>query len=73
MLIDFMSMMEHLFREGVVSPPASGTNWVDWSNAMGREMYLHHALAKLNAEYPPESNCDFLTHQASKADGSDSL
>jgi hypothetical protein len=57
---------------GVVSPPAPGTNWVDWSNALGWEMYLHRALAKLNAEYPLEADCDFLTHWALKADGSDS-
>ena len=55
-----------------LSLPPPGTNWVDWSNAMGREMYLHWALAKLNAEYPPEADCDFLTHRALKADGSDS-
>ena len=35
-------------------------------------MYLEHALAKLNAEYPPESDCNFLTHRALKANGSDS-
>jgi hypothetical protein len=55
-----------------LSPPAPGTNWADWSNALGREMYLHRALAKLNAEYPPEADCDFLTHRALEADGSDS-
>jgi len=55
-----------------LSPPPPGTNWVDWSNAMGREMYLHRVLEKLNAEYLPESDCDFLTHQAPKADSSDS-
>jgi hypothetical protein len=71
-LVDFVSMTEHLPRGGVVSPPPPGTNWADWSNAMGREMYLHRALAKLNAEYPPESDCDFLTHWALKANGSDS-
>jgi hypothetical protein len=72
-LVDFMSMTEHLSRGGAVSPPAPGTNWVDWSNTMGREMYLHWALAKLNAKYPPESNCDFLTHRAPWADSSDSF
>jgi hypothetical protein len=71
-LIDFMSMMEHLPRGGVVSPPAPGTNWADWLNALGREMYLHRVLEKLNAEYPPESDCDFLTHRAPRADGSNS-
>ena len=71
-LVDFVSMTEHLPREGVVSPLAPGTNWADWSNAVGREMYLRRALAKLNAEYPPEADCDFLNHRAPKADGSDS-
>jgi hypothetical protein len=39
-----------------VSPPGPGTNWADWSNAMGREMYLRRALEKLNLEYPPASD-----------------
>jgi len=39
-----------------VSPPGPGTNWADWSNAMGREMYLRRALEKLNLEYPPTSD-----------------
>ena len=38
-----------------VSPPLPGTNWADWSNAMGREMYLHRALERLNFEYPSDS------------------
>ena len=67
-LVNFILMMEHLPRGGAVSPPLPGaTNWVDWLNTMGREMYLHHALEKLNTEYPPESDCDFLTHRALKA------
>jgi len=36
----------------VLSPPRPGTNWVDWSDAMGREMYLRRALDRLNFEYP---------------------
>jgi hypothetical protein len=39
-----------------LSPPGPGTNWADWSNAMGREMYLWRALEKLNLEYPPISD-----------------
>jgi hypothetical protein len=58
-------------RVDSVSPPPPGTNWADWSNAMGQEMYLHWVLAKLNAEYPPEADCNFLTHRALKADSSD--
>jgi hypothetical protein len=37
-----------------MSPPRPGTNWADWSDAMGREMYLRRALDKLNFEYPPD-------------------
>jgi hypothetical protein len=37
-----------------VSPPRPGTNWADWSDAMGREMYLHRALDRLNFEYPSD-------------------
>jgi hypothetical protein len=55
-----------------MSPLPPGTNWADWSNALGREMYLRRALAKLNAEYPPEADCDFLTNRAPMADGPDS-
>jgi hypothetical protein len=35
-----------------LSPPAPGTNWADWSDTLGREMYLHRALDRLNLEYP---------------------
>jgi hypothetical protein len=71
-LVNFVLIMEHLPRRRVVSLPPSGTNWANWSNALGREIYLHHALKKLKAEYPPESDCDFLTHQAPMADSSGS-
>jgi hypothetical protein len=37
-----------------VSPPRPGTNWANWSNAMGREMYLRRALDRLNFEYPSD-------------------
>jgi hypothetical protein len=37
-----------------VSPPRPGTNWADWSDAMGREMYLRRALDRLNFEYPSD-------------------
>jgi hypothetical protein len=38
-----------------LSPPRPGTNWADWSDAMGREMYLRRVLNRLNFEYPPDS------------------
>jgi len=38
-----------------LSLPRPGTNWADWSDAMGREMYLRRALDQLNFEYPPDS------------------
>jgi hypothetical protein len=47
--IDTMGQRTHL------SPPRPGTNWADWSDAMGREMYLRRALDRLNFEYPPDS------------------
>jgi hypothetical protein len=53
-LVDYVSMAEHLPSGGEVSPPRPGTNWADWSDAMGREMYLHRALDRLNFEYPPD-------------------
>ena len=59
MLIEsVLSMMEHLpsGREVLpppsVSPPLPSTNWANWSNAMGREMYLCRVLNRLNLEYP---------------------
>jgi hypothetical protein len=56
MLIKSMlAMMEHLPSGGEVSLPPPGTNWADWLNALGREMYLQRALAKLNLELPCES------------------
>jgi hypothetical protein len=55
-LVEYVSMVEHLPSGREVSPPGPGTNWVDWSNAMGREMYLRRALEKLNLEYPPTSD-----------------
>jgi hypothetical protein len=48
------SMMEHLPSGGEVSLPPSGTNWADWSNALGRKMYLRRALTKLDLELPCE-------------------
>jgi hypothetical protein len=35
---------------GRVSPPRPSTNWADWSDVMGREMYLRRALDRLNFE-----------------------
>ena len=43
-------------HEPLLSPPRPGTNWADWSDAMGREMYLCRALDQLNFEYPPDSD-----------------
>jgi len=40
----------------VVSPPAPGSSWTDWSHAWGREAYLNRALKKLNLEYPHDSD-----------------
>jgi hypothetical protein len=55
-LVNYVSMAEHLPSGGEVSPLRPGTNWADWSNAMGREMYLCRALDRLNFEYPPDSD-----------------
>ena len=49
MLIESVSsMMEHLPSGREVSPLPLGMNWVAWSDALGREMYLQKALEKLN-------------------------
>jgi hypothetical protein len=32
-----------------------GTNWANWSNMMGREMYLRRVLDRLNLEYPSDT------------------
>ena len=42
------------FTAAKMSPPRPGTNWADWSDAMGREMYLRRALERLNFEYPSD-------------------
>ena len=54
-LVDYVLMVDHLPSGGEVSPPAPGTNWVDWSNALEREMYLRRALDRLNFEYPSDN------------------
>jgi hypothetical protein len=54
-LVDYMSMVDHLPSGGEVSPPAPGTNWANWSNTLGREMYLCRALDRLNLEYPSDN------------------
>jgi hypothetical protein len=41
-------------RRTSMSPPRPGTNWANWSDAMGREMYLRRALDRLNFEYPSD-------------------
>jgi len=46
----------HFLSGQLLSLPGPGTNWADWSNTMGREMYLRRALEKLNLEYPPTSD-----------------
>jgi hypothetical protein len=38
-----------------MSLPRPSTNWADWSDALGREMYLRRVLDQLNFEYPPDS------------------
>jgi hypothetical protein len=54
-LVDYILMVDHLPRGGEVSLPPPGTNWANWSNVMGREMYLHRALDRLNLEYPSDN------------------
>jgi hypothetical protein len=54
-LINYVLMAEHLPSGGEVSLPPSSTNWSDWSNVVGREMYLHRALDRLNLEYPSDT------------------
>jgi len=39
-----------------MSPPVPSTNWANWSDMWGREMYLRKALEKLNFEYPHDSD-----------------
>jgi len=41
---------------GAVSPPASGSSWMDWSHAWRGEMCLKKVLKKLNLEYPCDSD-----------------
>jgi hypothetical protein len=53
-LIDYVSMAEHLPCGEEVSLPQPSTNWANWSDAMGREMYLHRVLDRLNFKYPPD-------------------
>ena len=56
-------MMEHLPREGDMSPllPVPPP-WVQWSNELAREMYVKRALEKLKLEYPDSvSDSDYLT------------
>jgi len=40
----------------LLSPPAPGSSWTDWSHAWGGEMRLRKALEKLNLEYPCDSD-----------------
>jgi hypothetical protein len=56
MLIESMSSMtEHLPSGGEVSLLPLGTNWADWLDMLGREIYLQRALAKLNLQLLSES------------------
>jgi len=48
-------MVEHLPSGEEVSLLPPSTNWADWSNAMGREMYLRRVLDRLNLEYPSDT------------------
>ena len=41
-----------LGTHGQLSLLRPGTNWANWSNTFRREMYLWHALEKLNFKYP---------------------
>jgi hypothetical protein len=56
MLIDYVSMAEHLPSGREVSPPASGIPWTEWSHTWGGEMHLRRVLEKLNLEYPRDSD-----------------
>jgi len=56
MLIEYVSMAEHLPSGREVSLLASGSSWTDWSHAWGGEMRLKRALEKLNLEYPHNSD-----------------
>jgi hypothetical protein len=40
----------------LLSPPALGSSWTDWSHVWGGEMCLKRALEKLNLEYPHDSD-----------------
>jgi hypothetical protein len=50
----FIKKMNGKLRPVQVLLPLPGTNWANWSNAMGREMYLRRALDRLNLEYPSD-------------------
>jgi hypothetical protein len=56
MLIEYMSMTEHLSSGREVSPLASSSGWTDWSYTWGGEMRLRRVLEKLNLKYPRDSN-----------------
>ena len=45
-----------IFSLWVLSPPAPGSSWTDWSHVWGREAYLKRVLEKLNLEYPHNSD-----------------
>jgi hypothetical protein len=40
----------------ILSPPAAGSSWMDWSHTWGTEMRLKKVLKKLNLEYPRDSD-----------------
>jgi hypothetical protein len=50
-----IKLHHNMFVPVLLSPPRPGTNWADWSDVMGREMYLRRALDRLNFEYPPDN------------------
>ena len=53
MLSDTAASLEPL---PISLPPLGGTNWVDWLDVLGQEMYLRRALEKLSLGYPSESD-----------------
>ena len=59
--IEFIYSTEACFNKkkkhvGLVSLPAPGGSWTDWSHVWGGEMRLRKVLEKLNLEYPHDSD-----------------
>ncbi len=37
-----------------LSPPSPVPFWIQWSNELAREMYMKHALQRLELQYPAD-------------------